>query len=226
VRIAHIVDDAERCLDRLGIARAHLAGNSMGGWVALELARRGRALSVCALSPAGIWDQSHEVGQKLRRVLSLTRASRSLIPLLARSATFRRFAMRDNATYGDRVGRDEMLRLVDDMLGCDVASDLLSTDESFSELSADCPVTIAWSEHDRIFPIEKHRPLAEKMIADAYFHVLKDVGHVPMLDNPALVVETILDACALTRTVSERVPTDVFRAPALNLASLAARAER
>jgi pimeloyl-ACP methyl ester carboxylesterase len=42
-RIEHVVDDAERSLDALNIDRAHLVGNSMGGWVALELSRRGRA---------------------------------------------------------------------------------------------------------------------------------------------------------------------------------------
>ena len=50
--IARLVDDVETLLDDHGLHQAHLAGNSMGGWMALELARRGRALSVCALSPA------------------------------------------------------------------------------------------------------------------------------------------------------------------------------
>ena len=45
-------------LDGLGIARAHLAGNSLGGWVALELAGLSRALSVTGLSPAGFWARS------------------------------------------------------------------------------------------------------------------------------------------------------------------------
>lgn len=226
VRIAHIVDDAERCLDRMGIARAHLAGNSMGGWVALELARRGRALSVCALSPAGMWDSGGRVGGKLRKVIALTRATRSVLPMLAGSATFRRIAMRDNARHGDRVTREELLRLVEDMLACDAAADLLATDEMFAELKAECPVTLAWGEHDQIFPVAKHRARAEAMVPGAHFIVLPDVGHVPMLDNPTLVVDTILESCASARTISERVPTDVLRAPKMNLAALATRAQR
>ena len=50
-----MVDAAESFLDEHGLARPHLAGNSLGGWVAIELARRGCAASVCAFSPAGFW---------------------------------------------------------------------------------------------------------------------------------------------------------------------------
>jgi pimeloyl-ACP methyl ester carboxylesterase len=42
-------------LDELGLQRAHLVGNSMGGGIALELARAGRASSVTAISPVGLW---------------------------------------------------------------------------------------------------------------------------------------------------------------------------
>src|SRR5215211_8128281 len=42
-------------LDELGIESAHAAGNSAGGWTALELAKLARARSVVALAPAGLW---------------------------------------------------------------------------------------------------------------------------------------------------------------------------
>src|ERR687884_257289 len=42
-------------LDELGLESVHVAGNSIGGWVALELARLRRARSVTALSPGGLW---------------------------------------------------------------------------------------------------------------------------------------------------------------------------
>ena len=44
-------------LDRLGIGTAHVAGPSVGGWTALELAKLGRARSVVAIAPAGLWAQ-------------------------------------------------------------------------------------------------------------------------------------------------------------------------
>jgi pimeloyl-ACP methyl ester carboxylesterase len=55
VTIWDVIDAAERYLDEHGLEQPHLAGNSMGGFVALELARRGRAESVSAFSPAGLW---------------------------------------------------------------------------------------------------------------------------------------------------------------------------
>ena len=40
--VSDMVDAAESFLDEHGLARPHLAGNSLGGWVAIELARTTR----------------------------------------------------------------------------------------------------------------------------------------------------------------------------------------
>src|SRR5437763_2705459 len=50
-------DALERLMDEAGFARAHLVGNSLGGFLALQLAARGRARSVVALAPAGGWSE-------------------------------------------------------------------------------------------------------------------------------------------------------------------------
>src|ERR1700688_1920640 len=47
-----LADGIEIELDRLGLQKVHIAGNSLGGWVVIELARRGRALSLVLFSPA------------------------------------------------------------------------------------------------------------------------------------------------------------------------------
>ena len=49
-----LADAVEDEMARAGFDRAHIAGNSLGGWIALELARRGRAETVTAISPAGL----------------------------------------------------------------------------------------------------------------------------------------------------------------------------
>jgi pimeloyl-ACP methyl ester carboxylesterase len=203
--IAHVVDDAERLLDELRLETAHLAGNSMGGWVALELARRGRARTVCAFSPAGCWPD-HAVGggratRLLRATVRDTRHGRPILPLLVRFARFRRWAMRLNAVHGERLHPAEIVELADDLLGCTVSEDLLSTTESLALLDpAPCPITVAWSEKDRILRLDVDGAHARELVPSARFIVLNDVGHVPMFDAPDIVAQTVLDT---TRVKSE-----------------------
>ena len=58
-------------LDELRLDDVHVAGNSLGGGIALELGRRGRARSVTALSPIGFWTPREYAWA--RRVLNDTR---------------------------------------------------------------------------------------------------------------------------------------------------------
>jgi pimeloyl-ACP methyl ester carboxylesterase len=203
VRFEHVVDDLVRMLDARGLERVHAAGNSMGGWAALELARRGRALSVCALSPAGMWeingrDQRH-AQRTLRTVAQQARSSRKLLPWLVRFSLFRHVALRPTAAHGERVTGAEFLELSDDMIGCAALDDLLATEEAFAPmLELTCPVTLAWSELDRILPLRTLGQRARTLMPAARFLVLPGVGHVPMLDDAQLVADTIL---AATRAV-------------------------
>ena len=50
-----LANHVERQLDQLGWDTAHVVGNSLGGWVAFELERRGRARTLTAIAPAGGW---------------------------------------------------------------------------------------------------------------------------------------------------------------------------
>ncbi len=198
-RIVDVVDDAERLLDSLGLQTAHLVGNSMGGWIAIELARRGRARSVCAFSPAGFWDTaakgSDRAAVALRRTIRDTRRGRPLLPLLARSGRFRRWAMQLNAAHGDRMTAADVVGAADDLLGCAVAQDLLATTESIAPFDRPpCPMTLVWSARDRVLPIAACSPPARTTLPDARYLVLDDVGHVPMFDDPALVARTILSS--------------------------------
>jgi pimeloyl-ACP methyl ester carboxylesterase len=194
VRIADVVDDAERTLDELDIDRAHLAGNSMGGWVALELARRGRARSVTALSPAGTWDPVSNEHKRTRKALATAgadaRRSRSILPLAARVPQIRRFALRTTSADGARVPAHEILAAVDDLLGCTVLDDLLSTTEALAPLDAP-NITVAWSGSDALLLPSVNGAIAKRLIPHGDHITLPGVGHVPMLDDPALVAATI-----------------------------------
>lgn len=202
VTVADIVDDTETRLDALGLDRPHLAGNSLGGWVALVLARRGRAASVCALSPGGCWVaadgvQAHATS-KLRWVVTSTKVTRPVLPLLAQVPPVRRFALRDNAVHGDSVSAADLVTAADDLLACTVVDDVLGTDERLAPLDPlPCPVLIAWSEHDRILPLDTSGAAARELVPAAEFRVLPGVGHVPMFDAPRLVADVIADAAGV-----------------------------
>jgi pimeloyl-ACP methyl ester carboxylesterase len=199
-RYRDVVAGAERQLDRLSLSRAHLVGNSMGGWMALDLARRGRALSVFAISPAGMWPAPTPGGKRPRasqliRGLKLGRITRPAMPLLYRSASLRQFAFRDVIAHGARLSRELALALTDDMLGCEIADDLLETDEYLAPLDPPpCPITIAWAQWDRIFPERVFGPQARERVPGARYITLPKVGHVAMLDDHALVADAIRES--------------------------------
>lgn len=197
--VRDLVDAAERALDERALARPHIAGNSLGGWMAIELARRGRAASVCALSPAGSWtagtvEQTLGV-RKIRRANRMARLSRALpMPLLLRSATVRRSTLRDVAQHGDRLTAAQVVEATRDLLDCAVADDILATGEEIAPLHPlPCPVTLAWSGEDALLPVGLNGAVARARLPQARFVVLAGVGHVPMVDDPGAVARTILE---------------------------------
>jgi pimeloyl-ACP methyl ester carboxylesterase len=193
--IEDVIDDAERQMDELGIEKAHLAGNSMGGWVSLELARRGRALSVCAISPAGLWEEDWVEQDRVFKLLLTAardaRRGRALVGAVSRSRRLRTWVLRDAAVHARAVDRDYFRDISADTAGCYVAEELIEPGHRLQGFDAPCPITLAWAEGDRLFPVAAYREHVEELIPGARFEVLEGVGHVPMYDDPGLVVETI-----------------------------------
>jgi len=194
-----LADQLERDLDEAGVDRAHFVGNSLGGWLSLELAARGRALSVTALAPGLGWEPS---GRHLRTLDLKLRVGRQilvrgapLLPLLFRSATGRRAGLKLAVEHGDRMSPEAALALTGDLANCTIARPLrhwfLTTEHTLE--SIDCPVRIAWSEHDRLLPQEPYGARFASLVPHAEQMVLRDVGHVPMYDDPELIIRTVLE---------------------------------
>jgi pimeloyl-ACP methyl ester carboxylesterase len=198
VGMEDMLDAAEAQLDALGLERPHLAGFSMGGRMAIDLARRGRARSVCALSPSGCWESGGDPAGRegLRTGVRDARRSRSMLPLLLRSKRARAYAVRLSANHGGRLSRERLLARVDDTLACTIVDDLLGADEPMEALDpAPCPITIGWAEDDRVLPRTTNGERAQQLVPQARYLVLEDVGHVAMFDDPGLVADTIKEAC-------------------------------
>jgi pimeloyl-ACP methyl ester carboxylesterase len=199
-RIADAGDSLERHLDELGLGTAHLVGNSMGGALALELAKRGRARSVVAFSPGGGWElgsaEPERIARFFARQMRMIRASRRQIPRVMRRAGGRRLALRDIMRHGELVSPPDAIDLSLDPLGCTVVDDVLASlrgdrahMEDLGEVAA--PSLIAWAELDRILPLATCSARFQREIPGVEFRVLPRVGHVPMWDDSRLVVQTI-----------------------------------
>ncbi len=204
--IGEAADHVEQQLDELGVGDAHFAGNSMGGALALEIAKRGRARSVVAISPGGGWreDDTAEAERIIKwfsRNQKLARATLPRVEQTMRRPGARRLALRDVMTRGDQVPAKEAALLVRSSVGRKVVDEVFATIRSGTALMRDldrieCPVLVAWGEKDRILPLAKHGPRFRDEIPGVEFRVWKGVGHTPMWDDPSLIAGTIADFAA------------------------------
>src|SRR5688500_15111051 len=164
--LADATDHFEALLDELGVGTAHLAGNSMGGALALELAKRGRARSVVAISPGGGWQEGdrREVERIIRLFKRTQRSARATErhheKLLARPG-FRRIGMRDIMTRGHLVPAEEAVLLTRSSTRCSVVEDVYLTMRDGSGRVVDldkvsAPTLVAWGELDRLLPMDRH----------------------------------------------------------------------
>jgi pimeloyl-ACP methyl ester carboxylesterase len=201
-KVADAGDSLERHLDELEVGTAHLVGNSMGGALAIELAKRGRARSVVALSPGGGWELGGSEPQRIARFFArqmrMIRSSRKQIPRLMRRPGGRRLAMRDIMRHGELVSPADAVDMTLDPLSCTVVDDVLASLragrghlEDLDQVAA--PTLIAWAELDRILPLATCSARFKREIPDAEFRVLPRVGHVPMWDDTRLVVNSIVE---------------------------------
>jgi pimeloyl-ACP methyl ester carboxylesterase len=183
-------------LDELGIERAHVAGNSLGGWTALELARLGRARSVVALGPAGLWKRGPV---RPVVVLSLTyRAARRFAgaaPRVLRTELGRRILL-GNA-FGDpgRVPPGDAVMFAKALANASgFHATLVATHMGRFEGGRDLsvPVTVVFGQRDRVVPARARR--RDELPEHTRWHEPPGLGHVPMWDDPELVARLILDA--------------------------------
>ena len=101
--------------------------------------------------------------------------------------------MRDLAVHGDQLTPAQAVAITDDSLACEIFDDLSADEWHIAPLDPlPCPITVVWSEHDEVLPMAEYASALSERLPQATFKVLGGVGHVPMIDDPGLVAQTIL----------------------------------
>jgi pimeloyl-ACP methyl ester carboxylesterase len=171
----------------LGIARPHVAGNSLGGWVALELAAAGHARSVTAIAPAGLWSQPLMPKRSVARLIA--RGLRPVLPTLIGSERGKQAALGSTIAHPERVPYDAALALVRayaDAPGFEAANAGMRSGRFDGLERIRVPLTLAWPEFDRLVSRPRNVP------ATAREFILRGCGHMPTWDDPTQVADVLL----------------------------------
>ena len=184
-----------------GWETAHIVGNSLGGYVALQLAARGRARTVVALAPAGGWAEGDESFRDalayfttMQALLRDGRAARGGDRRDARGPAARVADRRPSASSTSRPSCSPTRSAAPRPARLRRRSSRTPRSEGWS-LDAErieCPVRVVWGTDDKLL----HWPSAaaryrEQWLPHADWVELEGVGHCPQLDVPLETTELI-----------------------------------
>ncbi|MFF1704800.1 alpha/beta fold hydrolase [Streptomyces sp. NPDC058252] len=183
--------------EALEVERPHVAGNSLGGLLALELGREKLVRSVTALSPAGFWspvERRYAFGVLIAMRQAARRMPLPVVERLSRTAAGRTVL---TSTIYARPGRRSPEAVVAETLALARAEGFTETLQAgtsvqFTDDIPGLPVTVAWGTRDRLL-VRRQGIRAKHIIPRAQLVRLPGCGHVPMNDDPALVARVILD---------------------------------
>jgi pimeloyl-ACP methyl ester carboxylesterase len=188
-------------MDDAGFETAHIAGNSLGGYVALQLAARGRADSVVALAPAGGWpagDESYK--ETLAYFIDMQKQVKAAVPhvdAIVASPEGRRLSTRFITTNFEHIPAELIAHQIRGVASCDALAPMVdyATRQGYDLDAAgiDCPVRIVWGSSDQIlgWPATAKR-YREDWLPHADWVELDGIGHCPQLDVPLETAQLIL----------------------------------
>ena len=198
---AQLADAVERAMDDAGFDSAHLVGNSLGGYVALQVAARGRARSVVAFAPAGGWAEGDD---SYKETLGFFAAMQDQLAgvaphaeAIAASSEGRRRATEYITTNYEHIPAALISHQIRGAAGCEGARPLieyaLRAGYRLDAESITCPVRIVWGTADKILPwptaAARYR---NDWLPNADWVELDGVGHCPQLDVPLEARQLIL----------------------------------
>jgi pimeloyl-ACP methyl ester carboxylesterase len=196
-----MADAVERAMDEAGFGRAHIVGNSLGGYLALQLAARGRAESVVALAPAGGWAQGDESSKEtLDHFTTMQELLKAALPhaeAIVATPQGRRRATEYITSSFEHIPRELLVHQMSGAANCSVVERLVeyARREGWS-LDAErisCPVRVVWGTDDKLLPwpaaATRYR---HDWLPNADWVELEGVGHCPQLDVPLETAQLII----------------------------------
>ncbi|WP_278313934.1 alpha/beta fold hydrolase [Lolliginicoccus levis] len=179
--------------------KVHVAGNSLGGWLSLELAARGAVASATALSPGGFFVNDLDQQRATRTFLGLRAVARALGPVgapalrnpLVRSAALGVFFGRPWRINPLEAARDLESLKTNTMIDAIQGADWTIT----PPVDPSIPILVEWGGGDLMLPIYEMAGV-RKVFPEARLIVLPWAGHVPMIDDPREISRILLEGSA------------------------------
>jgi pimeloyl-ACP methyl ester carboxylesterase len=189
-----VIEAVERAMDEAGFATAHVAGNSLGGYLALKLAERGRARSVVAFAPGGGWAPGDDAYLgTLAHFDTLQEQLRQLAPRAPAILSLM-------AERWEHIPTDLIAHLWYGVVACGGMTEL--NEHARREgwpLDAErvtCPLRIVWGTADRVLEWPRAAERWRAAFPHADWIELDGVGHGPQLDVPLEAAQLILGQTA------------------------------
>jgi pimeloyl-ACP methyl ester carboxylesterase len=196
-----LADDVERRMDALGWDTAHIVGNSLGGWVAFELERRGRARTLTGIAPAGGWRHftpaKFEIVGKFLAGMPIWLFTLAFGQRVLKLPFTRYLAHLPISARPDGLSDEDLADIIDDVSHCPAYYQLLVkalTLPGLLELAeGKSPTHLVICEKDRVLPHPRFtRHFTEYLPEDTQITHLDGVGHIPMFEAPNRVADLIV----------------------------------
>ncbi|MBO3746182.1 alpha/beta fold hydrolase [Streptosporangiaceae bacterium NEAU-GS5] len=197
-------------LDGLGIASPHVAGNSLGGWIALEFAHIRPVASLTLLSPAGLWRGVTPLYQRisLRATRWAARHAAGLLSGMVNHRLGRMLVLGQTHGRPTRMTPEQARQAIHAMGSCPgfAAAYNATARRCYrsDSRSIDAPVTVAFGSRDVLLPPRLSRHL-DQLPAHIRQETLPGCGHIPMYDDPAAVA-AVISRAGLGDPDAARVP--------------------
>jgi pimeloyl-ACP methyl ester carboxylesterase len=193
---ARLAEAVARFVEEFRLDRPHVAGFSMGGWIALELSKMGAARSTCAICPAGFWNRWERAYCKgsLRNTRATLTLAHPLLPRLFQSPAVRRAMNRQFLEHAERLTPEQMVettRAFAGASGFDATLEALHEGHFTGAPAVRPPVTVAWGDRDKLL-LPRQAERARRALPQARHVWLAGCGHVPMVDAPEATARAIL----------------------------------